>query len=144
MAAMSVVNPSARLSALRPVMILRGLRKATLFEIARRTSEIMYPAGTTVVREGDPGDALCIVVSGVVEVSQGDRILRRLRAGDYFGEISLIDRRPRSATVVAVDDVVVLEVRSEDFDSLLNVPQVARVVMTNLASIIRDTRDSEM
>ena len=115
-------------------MILRGLRKATLFEIARRTSEIMYPAGTTVVREGDPGDALCIVVSGVVEVSQGDRILRRLRAGDYFGEISLIDRRPRSATVVAVDDV----------DSLLNVPQVARVVMTNLASIIRDTRDSEM
>lgn len=140
MAAMAVVNPSERLPALRPVAIFHGLRKATLFEIARRTSEIAYPAGSTVVREGDPGDRLCIVVSGVVEVSRGDRLLRRLGAGDYFGEISLIDGRPRSATVVAVDDVVILELRSEDFESLLNVAHVARVVMTNLASIIRDTR----
>lgn len=141
MAGMTVVNPSARLPVLRPVAIFQGLRKATLFEIARRTSEVTYPAGATVVREGDPGDRLCIVVSGVVEVTRGDRVVRSLHAGDYFGEISLIDGRPRSATVVAVDDVVILELRSEDFDSLLNVAHVARVVMTNLASIIRDARE---
>ena len=81
---------------------------------------------------------MCIVVTGTVEVSRDGRALRQLGSGDYFGEISLIDGRPRSATVMAVDDVVVLRLSSMDFDSLLNVPQVARVVLTNLARMIRD------
>ncbi len=137
---MPAINPAARLAALRPVAIFRGLRKATLLEVARRTTEVAYHPGATVVREGDRGDALCIIVQGTVEVYQDDRALRRLGSGDYFGEISLIDGKPRSATVVALDDVVLLELSSADFDSLLNVPHVARVVMTNLAQIIRDAR----
>ncbi len=140
---MSTVNPAARLPMLRPVAIFRGLRKATLFEIAHRTTEVTYPAGSTVVEEGGPGNALCIVVQGTVEVRRGDRALRRLRSGDYFGEISLIDGQPRSATVVALDDVVLFELSSADFESLLHVPHVARVVMTNLTRIIRETQDQQ-
>jgi len=141
-AIMPVTIPATRLPVLRSVPIFRGLQKATLFELARRSVEVNYPAGATVVRQGDPGDALCIVAEGAVEVYRDDRVVRQLTAGDYFGEISLIDGEPRSATVVAVGDVVLLELSSSDFDSLLSVPSVARVVMKNLARFCREALDS--
>ena len=136
-APMKPTNPSAKLSALRPVPILRGLRKESLFEVARQSVEVTYPAGATVVREGDAGDSLCVVASGTLEVQQAGRVIGRLTSGDYFGEISLIDGGPRSATVIALDDVVLLELSSGDFNSLLGIPYVARAVMTNLARMVR-------
>ncbi len=142
MALVSVTNPATRMPVLRPVSIFRGLPKATLFEVARKTVEVSYPPGATVVRQGDPGDVLCIVAKGTVEVHRDDRVVAQLTAGDYFGEISLIDGEPRSATVVAVDDVVLLELSSSDFDALLSVPYVARVVMKNLAGLFREAQDS--
>ena len=142
MAIMPVTNPGTRIPVFRRVPVFRGLHKATLFEVARRAAEVTYPAGATVVRQGDPGDALCIVAKGTVEVSRDDRVVTQLTAGDYFGEVSLIDGQPRSATVVAVDDVVLLELSSSDFDSLLSVPTVARVMMKNLARLIREAHDS--
>jgi CRP-like cAMP-binding protein len=138
---MPTTNPTTRLAALRPVPLFRGLRKATLFEVARRSAEVTYSPGATVVREGDLGDALYIVVQGTVSVRRDDRVVAQLTAGDYFGEISLIDGEPRSATVVAVDDVLLLTLSSSDFDSLLNVPYVARAVMKNLASLFREATD---
>ncbi|MDJ0924593.1 MAG: cyclic nucleotide-binding domain-containing protein [Acidimicrobiia bacterium] len=98
-----------------------------------------YSPRETIVRQGEPGDALCIVTKGTVEVLRDDRIVARLGAGDYFGEISLIDGEPRSATAVAVDAVTILKLRSADFDSLLADAYVARAVMKNLARLIRET-----
>jgi len=138
---MPVTNPGERLPVLRAVPIFRGLSKATLFEVARRSVEVAYPAGTTVVRQGDPGDALCIVAEGTVAILRDDRVVTQLTAGSYFGEISLIDGEPRSATVVTVDDVVLLELSSSDFDSLLSVPYVARQVMKNLARLFRESHE---
>lgn len=135
---MSLTIPVTRLPVLRPVPIFRGLSKGTLLDVARRSVEISYPPGTTVVKQGDPGNALCIIAKGTLEVYQNDRIVRQLTAGDYFGEISLIDGEPRTATVITVDDVELLELSSSDFDSLLTVPYVARVVMTNLAHLLRE------
>jgi len=140
---MPLTNPVTRLPVLRTVSIFRGLNKATLFEVARRSTEVAYPAGTTVVRQGDPGDALCIVAEGVVEVRRNDRVVTQIAAGSYFGEISLIDGEPRSATIVAVEDVVLLELSSSDFDSLLAVPHVARMVLKNLARLFREAQDSD-
>ena len=142
MAIMPVTIPVTRLPVLRPVSIFRGLKKATLLEVARKSVEVTYPAGSTVVRQGDPGDALYIVTKGTVEVYRDDRVVAERTAGAYFGEISLIDGEPRSATVVAVDDIVLLRLGSSDFDSLLNVPYVARTVMKNLARLWREAQDS--
>ncbi len=128
---------------LRPVSLFRGLSKEHLFEVARNATETSYPAGATVVRQGDPGDSLCVVTSGSLEVFRDDRLVANLGPGDYFGEVSLIDGEPRSATVVAVDDVVVLSLSSADFDALLNVPYVARAVMKNLATLIRKVEANE-
>ncbi len=103
-----MTNPLTRLPLLRPVPIFRGLSKGALLEVARKSTEVAYPPGATVVEQGDPGDLLCIIVHGTVEVRRDGRSVAQMAAGSYFGEISLIDGQPRSATVVAVDDVVLL------------------------------------
>jgi CRP-like cAMP-binding protein len=131
-----------RLAALRRVPIFRRLEKGTLFELARRTDEITYPAGSTLVREGDPGDALCIIAEGTVEVQTHGHAVAQMTAGDFFGEMSLIDGQPRSATVVAVDDVVLFTLGSSDFESLLNIPYVARAALESLAKRLRETHGS--
>ena len=134
---MPLVNPVTRLPMLRPVPIFRGLHKRTLLEVARKSIEQQYSAGAVVVRQGDPGDALCIVVSGSLEVRRNDRAVAELTRGDYFGELSLIDGEPRSATVVALDDVVLLTLQAGDFRALLDLPYVMNAVMVNLAGMVR-------
>ena len=133
----------AKLRALRPVPIFRGLTKETLFDVARMTTEVTHPAGATVVREGDPGDSLCIIVEGSVEVHKGGRVVAQMTAGDFFGEISLFDGEPRSATVVAVDDVVLLTLKSSDFEALLKIHYIARTALESLAKRVREAHGSQ-
>jgi CRP/FNR family cyclic AMP-dependent transcriptional regulator len=139
---MAVTNPLSRLPALRRVPIFGGLAKATLLEVARRVMEVAHPAGTTLVREGDPGDALCIIVEGTVEVIKDGRGVAQMTGGDFFGEISLIDGKPRSATVVAVEDTVLLMLGSSDFQELLNIPLVARAALESVAQRLREAHDA--
>jgi CRP-like cAMP-binding protein len=139
---MPVTNPATRLPALRPVSIFRGLSKAALLQVARKSTEVTYPRGATVVRQGDPGDFLCIIVEGTVEVHRDGSVVAQMTAGEYFGEISIIDGQPRSATVVAIDDVVLLTLSSSDFDSLLDVPYVARSALKGLATRFREVQSS--
>lgn len=137
-----MTDPMTRLRALRRVPIFRGLTKATLLDVARKTGKETYPSGATVVREGDPGDALCIIVEGSVEVRTGGRVVAQMTAGDFFGEISLFDGEPRSATVVAVDDVVLLTLKSSDFEALLKIHYVARTALESLAKRVREAHAS--
>ncbi len=140
---MPVTNPMSRLPALRRVPIFRGLTKAALFEVARKTAEVEYPAGAVIVAEGDPGDSLLLIVEGSVEVKAGRRVVATMTAGDFFGEISLIDGKPRSASVVAVDDVVLLTLKGSDFESLLNDPYVARTALISLAQRVREAHAAQ-
>lgn len=79
-------------------------------DLLRRARRILLPAGALVFSEGDPGDALFVVAAGRVEVSiialDGRKsVLDHLGPGESFGEIALLDRAPRSATVIAATDV---------------------------------------
>ncbi len=134
---MPTQNPGAYLSALRPVSLFQGLRRAPLVEIAKRTTEKTCPAGATVIREGDAGDSLCIVAAGNLTVQRIGEVVATMTAGDYFGEISLIDGQPRSATITADDDVLLLQLGATDFEALLAIPYVSRAVMQNLANLVR-------
>jgi CRP-like cAMP-binding protein len=83
------------------------------------------PAGSAIVQEGDPADALYVITDGQVDVSvQGDQELEQhlatLGPGEYFGEIGLLARGPRMATVRAVTDVVVERIPGDDFVAALN------------------------
>lgn len=139
---MAMTNPAMWLPTLREVSLFRGLTRATLIQVAQRSNVVTCSAGMVLVEQGDPGDFLCVIVDGTVEVRRDGRVISHKTAGEYFGEISLIDGEPRSATVIAVDDVTVLKLTSSDFDSLLNIPQVARAALRGLASLFRRVQDA--
>jgi CRP/FNR family cyclic AMP-dependent transcriptional regulator len=139
---MAITEPMKLLATLRRVPIFRGLSKSTLLDVARRTGQETYPSGATVVREGEPGDTLCIIVDGTVEVRTGGRVVAQMTTGDFFGEISLFDGEPRSATVVAVEDVALLTLASPDFEELLKIHYVARNALESLAQRVREAHNS--
>lgn len=82
-----------------------------------------YPEGEVVVKEGDPGDSLFVVVQGEVGVTtrgpDGKEVeLARLGEGEFFGEVSLLSGKPRTATITALRETEVMELGREDFDAI--------------------------
>jgi MFS family permease len=95
---------------LRGVPMLAALPEAVLERLAHEAARATFPAGATVVREGDPGDRFYVVESGEVEI-----LGRRFGAGEAFGEIALLKDVPRTATATAVTDVALVALEREPF-----------------------------
>jgi CRP-like cAMP-binding protein len=92
--------------------------------LAAQVSRLPYARGESIVREGEAGDSFYLIERGTVAVTIGTgdgstRLLNRMAAGDYFGEMSLLTGEPRSATVLAESDVAVLEIERSDFEQVL-------------------------
>jgi len=104
---------------LSDVPMFEHLQSAELAKIAEITAEIVTPAGTLVFKEGEYGDELFIIVEGRIRISRGDRVLATLDARDYFGEMSLLDGEPRSASARAEVDTLLLRIRQADFQRIL-------------------------
>jgi MFS family permease len=103
------------LSLLRKVPMLAMLPPAALERLGQSLVSMSLPAGSVVFREGDPGDRYWIIESGRVEVSAAGERLRELGPGEGFGEIALLRDVPRTATVTALDDVVLKGLDRHDF-----------------------------
>ena len=88
---------------------------ATIETVSSKVDEVEVPAGTTVIREGEYGDRFYIVARGILDVSceQGD--YPPVGAGDFFGEIALLEDVPRTATVTARDDSLLYALDRESF-----------------------------
>ena len=86
------------------------------------------PAGTTIIRKGGRGDAMYFIASGSVEVeSSNDKVV--LQEGDFFGEVALLSREPRSATVTALRSTDLLVLEADDFIRLVDqLPDVGEKV----------------
>ena len=97
-----------------------------------------YKAGDVIFREGEPAQELYIVKSGRVEVRLGNRVLDTLPELSIFGEMALVDRSPRSATVVAATDTTIVPVGEKQFLFLVSrTPHFALNVMRVLAQRLR-------
>lgn len=91
-------------SFLEEVPLLSSLTLYERSKIADALDTQKYPPGATIIREGDPGEAFFILESGEAEVykrESGDSVLKKYGKGDYFGELALLDDKPRAASVVA-------------------------------------------
>ena len=89
---------------------------------------------------GDPGDVMCVVVSGTVEIRNGEQLIATQRANDFFGELALFDQEPRSADAVCVEDTVLLEIGGADLEALMERrPEIAREIIRVLARRLRQT-----
>ena len=113
-----------RVRSLQRIGMLGPLTPEQIGQLAEENVERFYAAGEPVIRQGDPGDSLFVIMSGRVEVTvvrEGAASVRlaTLEEGDYFGEMSLMTGAPRSATVAALVETRLLEVGKESFRRLL-------------------------
>jgi CRP/FNR family transcriptional regulator, cyclic AMP receptor protein len=87
--------------------------------IAKRAQEVEFPKGHRIARQGEIETGFFMIVSGSVSVDRDGKHVARLGAGDFFGELSLLDRQPRMASVTAEEPVVCLALPSWEFQQLL-------------------------
>lgn len=101
--------------------------------------EITVPAGRVLVEEGAPGREFFFIVDGEASVKVRNRKVARLGPGSYFGELSLLDRQPRSATVVSDTDMTLLVLDQRRFNGLLDeMPTLAHKLLAAMAQRIRE------
>ncbi|MDR7418368.1 MAG: cyclic nucleotide-binding domain-containing protein [Armatimonadota bacterium] len=101
------------------VPIFKDLPASSLDSIARSMRERVYEPGAVIVRQGDPGLGFFLITEGQVEVSHGGHTIRSLGPGEFFGEMALMEERPRSATVTARARTTCLQLVRWDFRALL-------------------------
>lgn len=128
-----------KLSVLKSVPLFEGLAKTNLRSIAREMQEEVYSPGQTIVKKGDPGGRFFVVLEGRAKVVVGNRTRAKLGPGDFFGEMSVIDRAPRSASVVAETHITGLSLASWNLLATLeeNWP-ITKKVLVALSERVRD------
>src|SRR6478736_1995900 len=121
------------------VDLFRDLSRAQLKRLANAASEVSHPPGKAVATEGGGALAFHLIIEGSATVSKDGRALRTLGPGDYFGEISMIDGKPRSASVEAVDQLTTLVVPHPVFLRLVDEePTFAKSLLNILCARIRE------
>ena len=132
----------APVEALERVPLFAGLEPGDIEKIALLFKERRFPRGETIVREGSGGAAFFLIESGEATVSVGGVERTTLRAGDYFGEIALIDEGTRSATITATTDLVCFGLTFWDFGPLVR--ENGQIGWQLLQSMARKLRAAEM
>ena len=119
---------------LAAVPLFEGLSKRHLREISTLATQLQEPAGTVLTTEGRPGHEFVIVLEGQVEVRHGDEVIAKLGPSEYFGEMALLDDRPRTASVVATTPVVIEVIGQREFSGMLaDMPEVKDKIVATMA-----------
>jgi CRP-like cAMP-binding protein len=117
--------------------------RGELKTIARHAETVRLGPGVTLTHQGDDGDAFYVILDGTAVVAVDGGTVNELGPGDWFGELALLDGRPRTATVTSVDalEVAVLGVRM--FRTLLReFPDLAAQLLAGMATALREARGS--
>ncbi len=129
---------SSKVEMLRNVPLFKGLSQRQLEQIARLADEMEAPAGRRLANAGDTGHELFIIVDGQASVTTQSRRTIKLGPGEFFGEMSLIDGGPRSATVEAATPMKLLVIGHREFWELLNeAPPLVGKIMRALSERLR-------
>src|SRR5882762_3121891 len=125
------------------VPIFQELPAETIADLAKRVWHKQAEAGSVIVSQEDPGDALFVIAKGKVKIvlygeTGREIILSIMKAGDFFGEMSLLDRQPRSANVVALEDSELLCLDREAFQTHLAAhPSTALGILAEMSRRLR-------
>ena len=133
-------NKSEKIELLEKLPLFDGLTRKQVEQVGRLADLIAVPAGRRLATAGEYGGELIVIVEGYVSVTVGRPRPVRLGPGEFFGEMSLVDGQPRSATVVAESDLLVLVVGQRAFSSLVEAsPLLALRIMQVLTRRLRET-----
>ncbi len=136
---LSKKEESEVLKMLQNVPIFSVLPKKQLKTMSQSFVERAYPAGAVIEAEGDKGVSFYLITDGTVNVRKGSKSIAKLSRGQFFGELSLIDNQPRSATVEATEPTKCLIITSWVWSGFLDTePKLAKAVMKELARRLRD------
>ena len=127
---------------LASVSLFQKLDRRDIRSLARLVKEQSYPPGKLIVIEGQPGLGLYVIAEGSADVVQGGRVLRTLKDGDFFGEMSLIDDMPRTADVRAATQVRCLTLAKWEFlGELESHPKMALPLLPMLSRRVRTAEE---
>ena len=128
-----------KLAHLSEVQMFSSLNKKELGLISRVADVVKLDAGTEIVAEGSIGHEFYLILEGEAVVRKGRRKIATLGPGRYFGELALLDKGPRSATVAAETAVEALVIGQREFLGVLDeVPAVAHKLLVSMAARLRD------
>lgn len=123
--------------------LFRGVGADGLTMLASVATEVSFPAGHVIARQGEIGTGFFVVVEGAVRVVHDGVVLARLGPGDFFGELSVLDGRPRNAMVAAESPTTCIAIATWDFESaLLANPAVALAILRGVATRLREATDA--
>jgi len=117
--------------------LFSGISKRRLRKLVRHAKVAEYAPGDTVVETDTPGDSLYVILGGTAK-ARGKPAARTLGTGDYFGELAVLDGVPRSATVIATNELHVMKLRRESFVQLAKRdPAISLTMLSNLTAQFR-------
>lgn len=123
--------------------LFKGIDGTGLAGLADVATPVDFPAGHVIARQGEIGTGFFVVISGAVRVVRDGELVARLGAGEFFGELSILDRMPRNASVVADVPTTCLALASWDFEKvLLEQPALTLTILRGVATRLRDATES--
>jgi CRP-like cAMP-binding protein len=135
---MPLFTRDQKMDLLKKVPMFSELSKSHLREISKHSDNVAKKAGDVLARQGNKGWEFFFIIEGKARVEKDGRVIRNLTSGDFFGEISLIDREPRTASVIAETDMDLLVVHSRSFNHLLDMtPGLSEKILISLCKYIR-------
>ena len=127
-----------KLDLLQGIPLFAGLDRHHLERLGMLTEEVDVPAGKVLIRQGEHGDDMMVIVSGEASVDRDGARINQLGPGEFFGEIALVAGGPRTATVTAQTPTRLLVLNRRDFHALMDeFPAVATKVLLTLAHRLR-------
>jgi CRP-like cAMP-binding protein len=127
-----------RVDLLRKVHLFSGCTDRQLAFIVTRVEDVDVPSGKVLCEEGTSGGEFFVMVSGTADVMRSGRVIDHMGAGDFFGEIALIDHGPRSATVIASSPTRLLTLGPSQFQDVLQAdPEMARQLLYAVTKRLR-------
>jgi len=123
--------------------LFRGIDADGLDALADKASQVEFPAGHVIARQGEIGTGFFVVIDGRVRVARDGAVVATLGPGEFFGELSVLDRMPRNAMVAAEVPTTCLALASWDFEAvLLDQPKLALAILRGVATRLRQVSDS--
>jgi CRP/FNR family transcriptional regulator, cyclic AMP receptor protein len=134
-----VAKPGQLQELMRAVSLFAGLLPSELDRVALVMNPLDVAAGEVVCREGEPGHEFYVIADGEAAIERSGQTVAKLSSGDYFGELALLDRGPRSATVRALTEARLYVLHEPSFAAVLNeVPALAQKLLAAMAARLRE------
>ncbi len=125
---------------LEQVPLFSPLNRKQIKNLAENSNKREYKDGDVIEKEGDMGITFYLILDGSVEVRKGRKVLTKLGRGQFFGEMALLDRQPRSATIVATESTKCLLTKAWNWAGIVySQPKVAQALLQEMARRLRET-----